>query len=233
MTAAEWGAYLPDFLAGLGVSLRLTAAALGVGLPVGALLGLATTARRAPLRWTCIAIVEVGRGAPGLIVLYLVYYGLPQLDLTWSSFASATLALGLSTAAYSAEVFRAGINAVPAGQREASRALGLSRGAELRFVVLPQAVRTIVPPLAGVAILLFQGTSLAFAIAVPELLSRAYNAATITYQFTATLTVAGAMYAAVSLLAVALLRLPSPGRRIRRSFAAAGTAPHPTDGRSS
>jgi polar amino acid transport system permease protein len=209
---AAWASYLPDFLAGLLVSLQLTGAALAIGLPAGLLLALASASPAAPLRWTSIAVIEVGRGSPGLIVLYLVYYGLPQLGLTWSSFASASLALGFSTAAYSAEVFRGGINAVPAGQREASRALGLGRGAELRFVVLPQAVRAVVPPLVGVAILLFQGTSLAFAIAVPELLSRAYNTATITYRFVATLGLAGVLYAVVALLAVALLRLRRPRR---------------------
>lgn len=211
----EWREYLPDFLDGLGVTLQLTGASLLVGLPLGLLLALATTTPRAVLRWPVVVLVEIGRGAPALVVLYFVYYGLPQFSLTWSSFACATIALGFTTAAYTADIFRAGIDSIPAGQREACQALGLSHASELRLVVLPQAIRVVVPPLVGFCILLYQGTSLAFAVSVPELLSRAYNAASITYQFTAALTLAGLVYAAISLAAVALMRARWPRRAAR------------------
>lgn len=211
-TLSQWGTYLPDFLKGLKVTLELTGASLLVGLPLGILLALASTSPQRLTKWLFIGVVEIGRGAPGLIVLYLMYYGLPQLHLVWSSFISATIALGFTTGAYTAEIFRAGINAVPVGQREASRALGLSHIKELRLVVLPQAIKVVVPPIVGFSILLYQGTSLAFAISVPELLSHAYNTATITYQFTAALTLAGVMYAVLSLVAVALLRVRWPRR---------------------
>lgn len=209
---SDWGTYLPDFLKGLKITLELTGASLLFGLPLGVLLALASTSTQQLIKWLAIALVEIGRGAPGLIMLYLVYYGLPQMNLVLSGFISAVIAFGLTTAAYSAEIFRAGIGAVPAGQREASRALGLSRTKELRLVVLPQAIKIVIPPIVGFSILVYQGTSLAFAISVPELLSRAYNTATITYQFTAALTLAGVMYALLSLVAVALLRLRWPGR---------------------
>lgn len=207
-----WHGYLPSFLAGLRVTLELTGTSLLIGLPLGVLFALGSISTSRAVRWSFITIVEIGRGAPGLIVLYFVYYGLPQMHLTWSSFISATIALGFVTSAYSAEIFRAGINAVPAGQWEASQALGLSRGKELRLVVLPQAIRIVVPPVVGFSILLFQTTSLAYAVSVPELLSRAYNEASITYQFTATLTLAGVMYAVISLAAVALLKFRWPRR---------------------
>lgn len=207
-----WQGYLPSFLDGLRVTMELTGTSLLIGLPLGVVLALASTASKRVIRWTFIAVVEIGRGAPALIVLYFVYYGLPQLHLTWSSFISAMIALGFETGAYTAEIFRAGINAVPAGQREASQALGLSRSKELRLIVLPQALRLVVPPVVGFSILLFQTTSLAYAVSVPELLSRAYNEASITYQFTATLTLAGVMYAVISLAAVALLKFRWPHR---------------------
>jgi polar amino acid transport system permease protein len=207
-----WKGYLPGFLDGLRVTMELTGTSLLIGLPLGVVLALASTASKRMIRWTFIAVVEIGRGAPALIVLYFVYYGLPQLHLTWSSFISAMIALGFETGAYTAEIFRAGINAVPAGQREASQALGLSRSKELRLIVLPQALRLVVPPVVGFSILLFQTTSLAYAVSVPELLSRAYNEASITYQFTATLTLAGVMYAVISLAAVALLKFRWPHR---------------------
>lgn len=223
-TLREWQHYLPDFLRGLEVTLKLTGSSLLIGLPLGLLLALAMTARRRTVRWPVIMVVEIGRGAPALVVLYFVYYGLPQLHLTWSSFACAAIALGFTTGAYTADIFRAGINSIAPGQREACQALGLSHPQELRLVVLPQAIKVVIPPLVGFAILLYQGTSLAFAVSVPELLSRAYNEASITYQFTATLTLAGVIYAVISLAAVALLRLRWP-RRAAGASEAASTKP--------
>lgn len=204
---STWAGFLPDFLDGLRVTLELTGVSLLIGLPLGAVLGLASTSPNRSVRWPVIVIVEIGRGVPGLIMLYFVYYGLPQAHLTLSSFMSAATALGFTTGAYMAEIFRAGINAVPRGQWEASQALGLSRWNELRLVVLPQAIRTVIPPIVGFSILLYQATSLAFAVSVSELLSRAYNAASITYQFSAALTLAGLIYAIISLFAVSLLRI--------------------------
>lgn len=223
----QWLSYLPGFLQGLKVTLELTGTSLLVGLPLGLMLALACSSSRRLVSWSVIGIVEIGRGAPALVVLYFVYYGLPQLHLTWSSFVSATIALGFTTGAYTAEIFRAGINAIPAGQREACQALGLSHGKELRLVVLPQAVRIVIPPIVGFAILLYQATSLAFAVSVPELLSQAYNKATITYQFTATLTLAGMIYAVISISAIALLRLRWP-RRADSMPIAGGTAIGPS-----
>jgi polar amino acid transport system permease protein len=210
---AEWGDLLPELLPGVRVTLELTGAGLALGLPLGVLLALGAAAPARAIRWPVIALVEIGRGAPALILLYLVYFGLPQLHAALSSFLSAAIAIGLTTAAYSSEVFRAGLRAVDDGQREASRALGLSALDEFRLVVLPQALRIVIPPIIGLAIIVYQGTSLAYAVTVPELLSRAYNAGTITYQFLPPLTLAGVLYAAISLAGVALLRLRWPRRR--------------------
>jgi polar amino acid transport system permease protein len=206
----QWQEFFPEFLPGLWLTLRLTVATLALGYPLGAALAVAVSSSRRAIRWPSIALVELGRGAPGLIVLYLVYYGLPQVGLTLTNFLAATVALGISTAAYSSEIFRAGLLAVPAGQREASKALGLKPFKEFRLVVLPQALKFVVPPLIGFAVLVYQATSLTFAISTPELLSRAYNTASITFQFTAALTLAGVMYAVISLLAIALVRNRSP-----------------------
>lgn len=213
MTDSSWGALFPILLPGLWITLELTGAALLIGLPLGVLLAVGSNTRY--LRWPVIALVEIGRGAPGLILLYIVYYGLPQLHVTLTSFLSAVLAIGLTTSAYSCEVFRAGLRAVASGQREASQALGLSAFDEFRLVVLPQAIKIVVPPLIGLSIIVYQGTSLAYAVSVPELLSRAYNQGTITYEFLSPLTLAGLVYAVVSLLGVALLRVRWPGRPTR------------------
>ncbi len=225
---SQWSDLFPRLAPGLWVSIKLTLAALVIGLLVGLAFALAGTSRRGWLKWSSIGLVELGRGLPGLIMLYLVYYGLPQVGLTLGNFVAASIALGLTTGAYMSEIMRAGISAVPSGQREASRALGLKPWKELRLVVLPQALRIVVPPLIGYGIILFQATSLAFAISTPELLSRAYNAASISFQYTAALTLAGVMYLVISLVGVLLTGL---WRRPRSRFTTrrrAGAVGNPT-----
>ena len=107
------------------------------------------------------------------------------------------MALAVSFGAYTSEVFRAGLAAVPSGQLEAARSLGLAPAKTFRLVVLPQAIRIVTPPLLSWATVYFQATSLCFAIAVPELLSRAYTLATTTFQYLGILTLAAALYAVV------------------------------------
>ena len=201
----QWPDFFPKLLPGLWVTLKLTFASLGVGIPCGLALAVAGSTKRRLARWPIVVFVELGRGLPALVLLYLVYFGLPKAGLTLTAFVSATVALGAATAAYTSEIFRAGLEAVPAGQREAARAVGLSRWQELRLVVLPLAVRSVIPPLIGFGVLLYQGTSLAFVITVPELLSRAYQEATITFQFMSALVLVGVMYAAISLTVTLLV----------------------------
>lgn len=210
-----WVQFFPDLWPGLIVSIQLTVVAMVIALPLATLLAIGAGAAAPWVRWPTILLVEVGRGMPGLVMLYLVYYGGPQVGISLSSFVAASLGLGFTASAYISEIIRAGILAVPRGQREASRALGLTPWKEFRLVVLPQALRIVIPPLLGYGIIIFQGTSLAFAISTPELLSRAYNAASITFQYTAALTLAGALYAGISLTAIALTGAPSYFSRSR------------------
>ena len=211
---SAWADLFPELLPGLWVTIKLTLVALVVGLPAGVALSVLSSAPSRWVRYPTVVVVEIGRGIPGLVVLYLVYRGLPQTGVVLSAFISAAIGLAFSTAAYTSEIIRAGIAAIPVGQREAARALSLSSAQEFRLVVLPQALRIVVPPLVGFSIVLYQGTSLAYAISVPELLSRAYNAASITFQFSASLTLAGVMYAAVSLTATALAGARSRGNNV-------------------
>lgn len=207
---SRWADQIPELLPGLWLTLRLTGASLAVGLPLGLLLAVAVSSQHRRLRWPAMAVVEIGRGVPALILLYVVYYGLPRTGVRLGAFTAATLALGFATGAYTSDIFRAGLLAVPAGQREAARALGLASRHEFRYVVLPQALRTVIPPIVGFAVVLYQATSLAFTIALPELLSRAYNIATITFQFTSALALAGLVYAAVSIVVTTLVGHPEP-----------------------
>ena len=116
------------------------------------------------------------RAIPVLVLLIVIYYALPFLGLRLSPFASATAALSLVSAAYSAEILRAGIEAVPWGQVEAARALGMAPPLWMRRIVLPQAVRLVVPPLTSNAINVFKDTALASVVAMPDLLKQATQA---------------------------------------------------------
>ncbi len=195
----RWPEWLPELLDGLWTSIQLTAAFLAVGLPLGLALGVVLSSTRRPVRALAVLVVEAGRAVPVLVLLYLVYFGLPEADIRLGAFVSATAALGFSFAAYTSEVFRAGIAAVGKGQREAARALGLTNPQELRLVVLPQAIRIVIPPILGWAVIFFQATSLAFAIAVPELLSRAYTLGASSFRYLSVFLLAALLYASVSI----------------------------------
>jgi polar amino acid transport system permease protein len=198
MTLGSIPEWLQTLLPGLWTSVLLTLALLAMGMPLGLLLAVGLSSRRLRLvRLLTLACVEIGRGVPALVLIYLVYFGLPEAGLTIGAFAAGSVALAVSFGAYTSEVFRAGLAAVPSGQLEAARSLGLAPAKTFRLVVLPQAIRIVTPPLLGWAIVYFQATSLCFAIAVPELLSRAYTLATTTFQYLGILTLAAALYAVV------------------------------------
>ena len=173
----DWGAFLhylhsPYLLKGAGVSLALSVAAMAVGLVLGLL---AAMMRMSPSRLVAAPAafyVWIMRGTPALVQLIIIYTGLPQLGITLGVIPSAVLGLGLNEGAYLSEIFRAGIAAVPHGQFEAARALGLSRFQLMRLVVLPQAMRIIVPPLGNAFNGLMKTSSLASVISMEELLRR-------------------------------------------------------------
>ncbi|MFJ3958798.1 amino acid ABC transporter permease [Arthrobacter sp. NPDC090010] len=195
----QWGGYLPQMMSGLGVSLFIAAVAIVLGYPLGLLLSLMVQHRNLVIRTLGLVVVEVGRGAPALVILYLVYYGLPKFGIAFESIQAACIALVWNAAAYSSEIIRAGLQSVARGQTEASQALGLStRDAFLR-VIMPQGMRSAIPGLMGVAIQMFQGTSLAYAIAVPELMKSAYNIGSQDFNYLQIFTLAGLCYAVISI----------------------------------
>jgi polar amino acid transport system permease protein len=194
-----WADWLPRLLGGLWTSVELTAVSLLFGVPLGLVLALMTSSRSRALRWLAIAVVEIGRGTPALVMLQFVYYGLPSAGLTLSSFVAAVTALALTTAGYTSEILRAGLQAVPFGEIEAAGALGMSHRDTLRFVVVPQGVRIALPSLMSFAILIFQATALTFTIAVTELLSQAYSIGAATFRYLDVLVLAGLLFLVVTL----------------------------------
>ncbi|EJK87939.1 amino acid ABC transporter permease [Rhizobium sp. AP16] len=197
--------WMPELLGGLSISLQVTALSLLLGIPFGLLLALGVLARSKALRAVSLILVEVGRGAPALVLLQFIYFGLPSVGLTIESFAAAVIALAWNTGAYTSEIIRASLQSIAHGQREAAEALGLNRTDELRFVLLPQGLRVALPALLGFSILIFQGTSLCFTIALPELVSRAYEIGSTTFRYFPALLCAGALYACISIPAALLV----------------------------
>ncbi|MFJ3115222.1 amino acid ABC transporter permease [Pseudomonas protegens] len=192
-----WLAWFPELWKGFVLSIQVTAASLALGVVLGLLLALGVSAPRRAVRYPSLLIVELGRGAPALILLQYFYFGLPSAGLTLSSFWAAALALAYCTAAYTSEIIRGGIEAVAQGQNEAAEVIGLNHFDALRFIILPQALRVALPSLLGFSIMMFQAASLCFTIALPEIVSRASAIGSSTFEYMPVLTLAGLMYAAV------------------------------------
>jgi polar amino acid transport system permease protein len=167
---------LPLLLMGLWITVGLGVAAILLGAAGGLLLALLRLYGPLPVRFLAIAYINVFRAIPLLVLLIVIYYALPFVGLRLTSFTSATMALSLVSAAYSAEILRAGIEGVPRGQSEAARALGLSRARQMTDVILPQAIKLVIPPLTSNAINVMKDTSLASVVAMPDLLKQATQA---------------------------------------------------------
>lgn len=204
-TYDEISAWLPDLLSGLSISLQVTAVSLLIGIPFGLVLALGVLAKSRAVKGLSLVLVEIGRGAPALVLLQFIYFGLPTTGLTLGSYAAAVIALAWNTGAYTSEIIRASLQSVAHGQREAAVALGLNRLDELRYVLLPQGLRVALPALLGFSILIFQGTSLCFTIALPELVSHAYEIGSTTFRYFPALLSAGALYASISIPAALLV----------------------------
>ncbi|MCC6205356.1 MAG: amino acid ABC transporter permease [Hyphomicrobiales bacterium] len=166
----------PALLRGLLNTLLLGLMSIGVGIPLGLVISLVRLYAPAPFRWLSIGYIDIFRAMPVLVTLILIYYALPFVGIRLSSWASAVLAFSMVMSAYSAEVFRSGIESIPRGQFEAAQALGLPFVLTLRKVVLPQAIRLVIPPTTSNCVSMFKDTSLASAVALPELLKEANDA---------------------------------------------------------
>ncbi|MEI4272667.1 amino acid ABC transporter permease [Klenkia sp. LSe6-5] len=154
-----------------GQTLLLSVLSGVLALVLGVLLASMRVSPIPPLRGLATFYVETFRNTPLTVVFFFVIFGLPQIDTVVSFFTGAVIAVGMYTAAFVAEAVRSGINSVSPGQAEAARALGLGFGQSLREVVLPQAFRTVVPPLGSVLIAMVKNTSIAAGFSTSELSS--------------------------------------------------------------
>lgn len=164
---------LGTILDGFGLTLRLLAVS-GLGaLLLGTLIAAARVSPVPILQRTAAGYVTLFRNTPLLMLIILTYYGLPEIGIRFGFFTLITLAMGLYTASFVAEALRSGVNAVPVGQAEAARAIGLPFGQTMTQVILPQAFRATVPPMASVFIALAKNTSLAGAFGIADATFRA------------------------------------------------------------
>lgn len=172
---------LPAFWQGLLVTLELTLVGLVMGFVLGLLAALGRIYGSPIARRISVGYIELFRGTPLLVQLFLIYYGLPGLGITLSRMLSAFLALGFNSGAYQAEYLRGAVLAIGEGQMMAGRSIGMSRMATVRYVILPQALRLVIPSWSNEPISLLKSTAIAFLIAVPDLMTKAKSIAARTF----------------------------------------------------
>ena len=166
----DFVAFLPTLLKGAKLTVFLTIVIFALALVLGLLVALGRLSRYRWVRIPLTAYVELVRSTPGLVQIYYIFYVLPFFGLTMDAIPAGIAGLSLNYAAYLSEVFRSGIQSVPATQKEAATTIGLSYFQTLRFVILPQAVRTVLPPIVNYLLMLFKDTSLLSVITIQELL---------------------------------------------------------------
>ncbi len=173
--------YLPDIVAGTWLTIELAVLIVLSGILAGLVLALIRSLGVRPLNWLIIFVVDVFRSLPPLVVIVLVYFGLPSAGWSPSAFVSTWLSLALVLMAFAEEIFWAGITSTPKGQWEASRSTGLSFGQTLAYVILPQALRLTIAPLTNRTIAITKGTALGTVVALHEILGMASSAVSNSY----------------------------------------------------
>jgi His/Glu/Gln/Arg/opine family amino acid ABC transporter permease subunit len=159
-----------DFMAGVGVTITLAVVTMLIAIPLGIVVMLLRQSHFRPVSLLATAYVEIFRNLPLLLIVFWAYYVLPRyIGVSMSAIATGIVALTLNVGAYNAENFRAGVNSIRRGQTEAGLSMGMTRWQVQRYVVLPQAIRRIVPVLASTWVSLFKGTALVSAIGVADL----------------------------------------------------------------
>jgi len=187
-------------LCGLLVTLELTVLGFAGALVIGTVLAVFRVSPITPLRWVGATYVEVLRNMPLLTLLVLVVFGLPDIGIRFSLFASAAICMAVFAGAFVCEAVRGGINTVPVGQAEAARSLGFTFTQSLRYVILPPAFRTMVQPLVNIFIGVVLGSSLASAVGVSELTNRTQVLNLQSAEAVVLFLVSGAIYLAIALL---------------------------------
>jgi polar amino acid transport system permease protein len=197
---------LPELLRVSLTTIGITLLAFAIALVCGLLLAMMRRARSRWLSWPAASVIEFIRSTPLLIQLYFLFYVMPDYGLTLSALTAGVLGIALHYSCYVAEVYRAGLNAVPHGQWEAAKALSLSPWHAYRDIVLPQAIRPVLPALGNYLIAMFKDTPVLSAITVVELMLQAKNIGSQTFRYIEPITMAGLFFLVVSLSVALLVR---------------------------
>ena len=193
-------------LRGAGMTLLLTFLTLLIGTPSGLLIALARISKIPFLKQICVFYVEIVRGTPLLMQIYVIYFVLPAIGINIPSFLAGVIALSLNAAAYISEIFRAGIESIDTGQMEAARALGMSYREAMRWVILPQTLRRTLPPLTNEAAALLKDSSLVSVVALSELMREGKELATTSGSATTVYLAVAVIYLAMTLPLTYLVR---------------------------
>jgi His/Glu/Gln/Arg/opine family amino acid ABC transporter permease subunit len=173
-----WRLVMPAFLAGLQESLHLALVATAVAFPLGCFVGVGRIMPIAVVRKLCDLYINLVRSTPIPVIFIFLFFALPDVGLRFSAFVCASAGLGLYMASYVAEAVRSGINAVPSGYIEAARALGLDERTVVGRILLPQAIKAVIPTLGNLSVDLIKNTSIAYTISVVELTGTAVQQVT-------------------------------------------------------
>lgn len=199
--------FLPDLLEGLLVTLEATALGSLLSFALGLVWAIALRSPSRLVRWPVAGVVEFIRNTPLLVQLFFFYYVLPTWDITFSALTTGVIALGLHYSTYTAEVYRAGIDGVPQGQWEAATALSLSRSRTWYAVILPQAIRRVVPALGNYVIAMLKDSPLLALIGVVDMLQTARAEGASSFQYVEPYTMVGVAFILIAYPASLLLRV--------------------------
>ena len=205
----DWGyaiQILPELLNGLGVTIYVTIVATAMGLLGGLIIGVISAMRLRVFSAIANGYIIVFRNTPFLVQLYLIYFALPEFGNVLTAQVSGILGLGLFISAYMAEVYRAGIDSIPAAQWEACTAINLSKFHTWTRIVLPQAIPPIIPMLGNYANLAFKLSAYVAVIGTVELLGTAMRIGEKTYRYIEPFTLVGLLYLAISIAATVLIK---------------------------
>ena len=208
--------YSSFFTEGIVNTLIIAAFSVLLGTLLGTVMATMRMGRIAPLRWLAVAYIEFIRGTPLMVQLMFIFYGLPMIgikipDISWipnfSRFAAGIVAMSMNSCAYVAEIIRSGIQAVDIGQTEAARSVGFSSGEAMRLVVLPQAVKNILPALGNEFVTVIKESSIVSVIGIADLMFRTNDIIALSYMSLECLAVAAVLYFIMTFISSRLISL--------------------------
>lgn len=199
--------YTPLFISGLIMTLKLTFLAVTIGVLMGLFIALMKMSSIKPIKFVASSYIEVIRGTPLLVQLLLIYNGLMQFGMNIPAFTAGVSALAINSSAYVAEIIRAGIQAVDPGQNEAARSLGMTHAMAMRYVIIPQAIKNILPALGNEFIVMLKESAIVSVIGFADLTRQADIIQSVTYRYFEPYIIIAAIYFIMTLTFSKLLSL--------------------------